>query len=363
MKTIGFALSFALTAMFIAFTAGDLYAIPGPEEATVIKIDPRTGGPGGTYKECRILSDDYDNFKIKTEESGDVTLKPEEIYQVIPTGATAGLLPKAMELFESGQWQEAYDKFDVAQKSAGQIEWMPIYCTYYMGMCNVKMGGANADKGLELLRKFESNRNWGKSRFIPMALYGMGEAAMATKKFADAERVFGRLQSTRDFGQIWVARGYQGTGIAGFVQRKWDSAKKSFETVQTMAQSMKNPALELEAVVYQGKCLSELADLDKAKALFDSVIKKNDETRAATKEVMAAAYNGLGEYYYKKEGDKKKALYAHLRVIVVYSVSSDEYAKALSLAAKCFDELGQKDRAERLRKELKERCPDSPWAK
>jgi tetratricopeptide (TPR) repeat protein len=363
MKTTGLAFCFALAAAFVFAAAGDLYAIVGPEEATVIKVDPKTGGPGETLKACRVIADDYDNFKIKQEEQGESTLKPEEIYQVLPTGSSAGLFPGAMALYDAGQWAEALDKFDQASKAASGKEWMPIYCDYYKGMCNVKMGGANADKGLDILRKFENNPNLKKHRFTPMVLYGEGEAAMITKKYPEAERVFGVLQKTKEFGQIWVARGHKGAGIVSFAQRKWDSAKNSFKNVEDIARAMRNPALELDAMAYQGKCLFEMAEMDKAKALFDSIIKKNDETRAASKEVMAAVYNGLGEYYYRKEGDKKKALLAHLRVIVVYSVAQDEYAKALSLAAKCFEELDQKDRAERLRKELKDRCPDSPYAK
>ncbi len=350
-----FAVILALLLVF-SVQARVFAALEGPEEAIVIKRDAVTNGPSEKpLTNCKILLDEYDKIKIRQMETGDMTFKADEIYDIIPSGTGSGHLPKGIELYKEGLYEQAVEKIKSAKSLYQKKQWVQIYCTYYMGMCYLSMGGKYVKKGQDMLALFEKNKKWKKHRLVPWALYGTARSAKANGKYSDANKAFSNLEKKKDFGLIWQLTGKAGKGEVAFAQKNYDSAKKMLSDLEKQAARNRNTVLMLMAKAYQAKCWAKQGNVEKAKNIFEDLIKEKN----ASKEVKAAAYNGLGEYYYSQKGGRetKKALICHLRVAVLYSTVRDEYAKALYLAAKCFDELGQKARAKKLRDELKKRCP------
>lgn len=335
-----------------ATTAGA--AIKGPEEATVEIVNTNTGKIL-TLKGCQVLTDEYNKIRIRSS-GGTVIYKMEQIGVIIPTGANGKKLGDGIKAYRNNDFTAAISHLQGAQRLYKK-EYADIYATYYLGLCYIYRGrGGDLKTGLNLLKKFTSESKWSKSRFVPWALLHSARIHRATGKTAAAMSAYNTLFKG-NYGHAWRLEGNLGRGEILLQKGKAHEAKAIFRRVQLDAR--RNKKLFIRAKMNQGKCHVALNELEKAENLFKGILNKSDKENLE-KEVMAGAYNGLGDCYYaevKSRESRKKALLQYLRVITVYSTIRSEYANALKQAAKCFDYLGQKKRAEELRTEFRDRFP------
>lgn len=364
MKKYGAILTALACLLLVIVPAGKAYALQGPDNAKVILVNKKTGGPGQTFENCRVVVDHIDEVRFSNPQfrGRGVEYKTSEIYDIIPTGANS--LAIGVQKYQEGNYEDALKNIESAASALSDKDWGEVYTTYYKGLCLIAMGGANTVKGISELKNFETKRTWRNSRLVPHAIYHIAVANQETGKYKAAEEAFKSLSTDRRFSEKWKFRGRIGLGEVKFEQKNWDDARRIFEQIQREAKSARNQSLENKASVYIGKCYAAGNNWEKAKKIFDGILEQ--DSRDLSKEVKAAAHNGLGDYYKNKGSDKentKEALLHYLRVATLYSVVRAEYAKALYMAAKCFEALGQKPRATRLINELKKRCPGSSWAR
>jgi TolA-binding protein len=116
------------------------------------------------------------------------------------------------------------------------------------------------------------------------------------------------------------------------------------------------------ARIGQGNALLELGNAAEAKGIFQEI-----SDRAMERPVCAAAFNGLGDCFYR-EGNFVEARRCFLRTATIYTEGTpgDQVARALFHAGDCFSRLQDspdwKDRARNELSECKRRFPKSSWA-
>jgi tetratricopeptide (TPR) repeat protein len=119
------------------------------------------------------------------------------------------------------------------------------------------------------------------------------------------------------------------------------------------------------AKIGQGNCFLELNNVAGAKGIFEDL-----SQRGTSNAVLAAAWSGLGETWFKDNNVKgfKEAQRCFLRASLLYDEGApgEVVAKALYYAGECFYRLQEgEDWKLRARKELAacyNRFPNSPWA-
>jgi outer membrane protein assembly factor BamD (BamD/ComL family) len=131
---------------------------------------------------------------------------------------------------------------------------------------------------------------------------------------------------------------------------------------QQTARNKEQATVNALSRVGQANCLLELGQAGEAKGLFQEI-----SDRATDKAVCAAAFNGLGECWYR-ENNFAEARRCFLRTVTLYAegTAADQIAKALYYAGDCFNRLQDlEDWRDGARRELAEcvrRFPTSPWA-
>ncbi len=131
------------------------------------------------------------------------------------------------------------------------------------------------------------------------------------------------------------------------------SGKKDLASVNALAR------------IGMGNCMLELGNAGEAKGIFDEMTQREGFDNA----VNAAAFNGLGECWFRQNDpkDNKGLLEARrcfLRTQMLYAdgASSDVVAKAIYYTGECFYRLGDAVRARAELSSCIARFPSSPWA-
>jgi len=193
-----------------------------------------------------------------------------------------------------------------------------------------------------------------RDKFPPPLLEWLGESQLGRRDFAKAGKVAELMVSaaaTDNWKQIaWCLKGKAFMG-----QGKRDEARQAFERV--VGFSLKSQAMA-EAWLKLGE-LSLADDPAKAKRAYEEAA-----TLAASDALLSIrvqAYAGIARAL-KAQGDQAGAARHFLSVAVLF----DDPAlvpECLYEAASAFTAAGRKDDADKAKKELRERYPDSEWAR
>lgn len=256
----------------------------------------------------------------------------------------------------AGLYKRAVESFDkVLGALEDESEWTWFYATYWRGEAKRLSGdaeGAAAD--LKALTDKDPDHF-----LAPRAFYALGLAHGALKNAGDAEAAFTKLD--QGFGQAWAARAQLGLGDAYLTMGKLLEARRAYGLAGSRAQG--DPNLRLGAKVGEAKCQVQRKEFDGALKAFDSILTQ----KGLSPTVMAAAYAGKGDCL-RAQGETKddneilkKALLAYQTVVVRFAGVPDSYPRSLFRSAELYAKLGQEKIAELQRKELKSRCPSSPW--
>lgn len=256
----------------------------------------------------------------------------------------------------AGLYKRAVQSFD---KVLGALEdeasWIWFYATYWRGEAKRLSGdaeGAAAD--LKALTEKDPEHF-----LAPRAFYALGLAHGALKNASDAEAAFTKLD--QGFGQGWAAKAQLGLGDAYLAMGKLLEARRAYGLAGSRAQG--DPNLRLGAKVGEAKCQVERKEFDGALKAFDSILTQ----KGLSPTVMAAAYAGKGDCLRARGNTNsdnetlKMALLAYQTVVVRFAGVPNSYPRSLFYSAELYAKLGQEKIAELQRKELKSRCPSSPW--
>jgi tetratricopeptide (TPR) repeat protein len=149
-------------------------------------------------------------------------------------------------------------------------------------------------------------------------------------------------------------------GRALLEQGKVEEALASFDKVlATKAEGALADQQRMAATLGKAAALVALKKPAEAIKAAESFIEKADVENAP---LMARAYNILGTAQ-RQTGRTKEAILSFLHVDVLYASVADAHAQALANLADLWDEVHKTDRANRARRTLAERYPESTWAK
>ncbi|MBL4847287.1 MAG: hypothetical protein JKY65_17345 [Planctomycetes bacterium] len=256
----------------------------------------------------------------------------------------------------AGLYKRAVESFD---KVLGALEddnsWTWFYSTYWRGEAKRLSGDA---KGAASDLKALTDKD--PEHFLaPRAFFALGLAHGALKSASEAEAAFTKLD--QGFGQVWAAKAQLGLGDAYLMMGKLLEARRAYGLAGSRSQG--DPNLRLGAQVGEAKCMVMRKEFDGALKTFASILRQKGISPA----VMAAAYAGKGDCL-RAQGEStsnnetlKKALLAFQTVVVRFAGVPESYPRSLFRSAELYAKLGLEKLAELQRKELRSRCPSSPW--
>ena len=263
----------------------------------------------------------------------------------------AGNYEKALEDIEKIDL-DSITKPEVKQ----DIIWLKAYCN-----AQLALGGSGdlADAGRNLNAFIEKN---GNSYHYYAANELAGDLASALGKYEVAVRFYKTLADSTLPG--YKIRSGIDVGRARLAEKKFPEALKEFDTALGLAEKSNEPAGEtqkLAAMLGKAACLGETGQPQEGIKLAQEVIGKL--TNPEEGDLHARAYVALGNCLRKLPEQTKPALLAYMHVDLLYFSNPQAHAEALWNLAALYQQLGKLDRATQSAQLLKERYPNSPWAK
>jgi len=286
------------------------------------------------------------------------TIPVNTLYMVVFSGEPAGLSRARINAL-NGNFDNALkelEKVDVAEVTRPEvtvdINYLKAYCTAQMAL-----GGSGAQPAAEAAMVSFVRGNASSYHFYE-ACEVLGDLAVAQKKYPEAAKYYGPLEKSAfpDFKMRASVR----LGRALQAQGKHPEAVTKFDSVLSAGASGEEAEKQvLAATLGKAVSLASTDQIDEAIKLVNTVIEKASPEEI---ELNARANNALGSCYVKAKKNKE-ALRAFLKVDLIYNGLPEAHAEALANLNKLWTEIGKEDRAQEALQLLKERYPESPWAK
>ncbi|MBL7222289.1 MAG: tetratricopeptide repeat protein [Candidatus Brocadiae bacterium] len=301
---------------------------------------------------------------IKEIKAGGAVFNPLGVLRVVYSGAPQGYR-NAEAHRESGRFEEALTGYQTTLRNLTDKDrkfWLEPHCRYYIAECYLEMGDlARAEAAYtELLDKHPD------TRFKPDAMMGRGRVNYEAGNFAAAERRFDDLEvfAAKASWPVWL---YEAYGWKARCLRKQKAYSKALDYVRKVIVA---PPRKYEDIITLARTEEALiyvdqGEYDKAAGLLNKQIDRiapSVDKGARFARMEAQCKNALGNCYLKrfeKSKDKKdlqEALIGFLWNVTLH-VGLPERTEALTKAAACFEQLGQKTRAVELRDELQGKEP------
>lgn len=232
------------------------------------------------------------------------------------------------------------------------VEFYKAYCTSRLALSGE---GEISDAGKQLNLFVRNNPD--NFHFLE-ASEMMGDLLMASGRYDFAEKQYAELAKAP--WPVYKMRAAVSLGRSLQAQGKHAEAIQQFDAALGMsddgfdAQNQK-----LSATLGKAVSLAESSKADDAVKIIQKVIQDADPQQ---KELHARAYNALGNCY-EKSKQTKDALFAFLRVDVVYSNVPEAHAEALAHLVSLWKAVGNEEQSREARETLLQRHGNTKWAK
>lgn len=177
-----------------------------------------------------------------------------------------------------------------------------------------------------------------------------GSAASAVADLEAIAKEYTNLTHDREATQ-WLAEAYLAQG----------NTAKALKACEDIIRRDESAAYKGPVATAYWKALTKDGNTAKLNLLLDKAIASGDENVAAT--ALVARGNAAMARGTNRVNCEEALRDGYLRVILLYANGSEAYAEALYMGAKAFDGMGQGNRANKLREQLKADCPNSEWAR
>lgn len=174
------------------------------------------------------------------------------------------------------------------------------------------------------------------------------EALKQFRKLAKAPSKFFQARSSILIGRVLQQQGNHKEALAEF--------EKALKAVGDNAASESE---RFKATLFRAVSQSALGEVESATTTVKDIIKQADSKAT---DVLAAAYNALGDCYLQSE-KQKAARDAFLHVDLLFHSASEQHAKALYELSRLWTALGHDNRASEARERLLKDYPSSRWAR
>lgn len=293
----------------------------------------------GKERTVKIESEDYDGLKLSVQ-GGSMTMPWKDVDSI--RYGNAAKYQEAVDAFGTGGPAQA---LPLLEPLAADDKLRPVLrhgVLYHLGLAQKRLG--DDDKSIAtfeaLLKDFPKSRHLITVGANVLDLYvAKGDPAGASKTLDAALRAAGSgagQQAGFDFLRGRVLE----------EQKKYPDAERVFQGVVTAAGSDQD--LALAAKLALARCAQHANRTNEAQTKFREIV-----ALAAPNEVMAGAWNGLGEMALVDGTSKRSleelryALFAFLRGVVYYvperGGSTEEYERSLAGSARAFRAIGELD--------------------
>lgn len=178
-----------------------------------------------------------------------------------------------------------------------------------------------------------------------------GSAASAVANLEKIAKEYTHLTYDREATE-WLAKAYLAQG----------NAAKAVAACEAIIRNDDEAAYMGPMAVAYWKALTKDGKASKLGLLLDKAIASGDAAAAAA--ALVARGNAAMERGSNRTNCEEALRDGYLRVILLYAdPASEAYAEALYMGAKAFDGMGQGNRANKLREDLKANCSGSEWAR
>jgi tetratricopeptide (TPR) repeat protein len=328
----------------------------------------------GKEKIAKVVSEDYDGVTIAIEGGGTSGLRWKTIESV--RYASADKYYRALDAFASGTPEEALTQLEALAADSKLRPVLRHGVLFHLARTYQRVG--NGDKALAtyeaLLESFPKTRYLLTVGSNLLALYRAKGTVGAGAKTLEAR--LSAAQSGSNDPSLQVGIGVLRGAILE-EQGKPADAQRVFES----AAGTPNADSDVIAAAKLGvaRCAQRSGRGSDAETRYREIV--NSE---AANEVLAGAWNGLGDLAYEPAVAKRdaaglrEALLAYLRGVVLYTPgregATDEHERALAGAAKAWKALGELEtdaevkkthveRSRRMKEQLRSNYPQSRYAK
>lgn len=315
--------------------------------------------------DIEVVSETYEavTYKIKGSMQTEPSVGVAEIVHDNASPRYSG----AERKLQKGDWKGAIDDFQAVTRERLRDEqaWMKHYALFKVAEAYRLAGDAAA--AVEAYQATLADNP--KSRFYAPVKLGLGASKLAGGDMPGARAAFSELEGeakAKKLGDRWADAASLALAEVLELDGKTQEALDRFRRCAAAAKG--SAAARASCNVQRLSAKTEPARADAAAGAVQSIVqgelKKKD---GPDLEVLAAAYNALGDIYAAKD-DWKTALLSYLRVALDDDLKrlANERPKALYCAAQAFEKAKTEDwknRAEMLKNELRNSYPGSPWAR
>jgi tetratricopeptide (TPR) repeat protein len=342
--------SLRIAALLACWSAASALAIAADD--TIKKI-------GEPQIKCSISS--IDKNEVKYEKGGKQETVPTYEIESIRLAGEPAQLNLIRNQANNGAYENALKSLDKINADTledkpevkAEVQFLRVYCH---GRLALGGSGDVKEAGKQLKAFIDANPN--SYHFYP-ANELAGDMLVQLGNYEAATTFYHKLAEAP--ANAYKIRAGIDTGRAKLAEKKYPDALKEFETALELAEKDKAPeAQKLSAMLGKASCLAQTGKPEEGVKLAETVISKLPTEEA---DLHSWGYVVLGNCYRQMPNHAKQALLAYLHVDVLYFSNPQWHAEALWNLASLWQELKKIDRATQSSALLKERYPNSPWAK
>ena len=258
-------------------------------------------------------------------------------------------------------YNEALNSLNKVDSAEIDNKWVAQDLEFYKALCAAKLAlggsGSVADAG-RTMAGFVGRNN--TSYHYLESCEVVGDLLVAVGKFSTAEGYYSRVDEAPWPDYKMRARVAMAMALlAQNTKEKTDQAEKLFDSVLAMnVEGDLAKAQKMRATLGKARCQVGT----NAQAAIAAVRKIIADADPEAVELHALAYNTLGTGL-RKAGKDSEALLAFLHVHVLYFNSQDAHAEALYHLTALWAKMGNSERARTTNGLLKNRYPNSRWAR
>lgn len=216
--------------------------------------------------------------------------------------------------------------------------------------------GDGIDAAAQALRAFIGKRS--RSHHFYEAHEILGDMLARGGKYADAAAAFAVLAKGPPAFKVRSAAANAGLL---FEQKQYPAAQREYENAAGIATDPKDEASAAQkryAALGAARCLVRQG---KAADVVPAVRGLLAQASPDDRELLARAFNALGDAYAAQGGKDQDALIAYLTVDLVYNTVPDSHAEALFNLARLWQKAQNPERSRAAKQALQDSYPDSRW--
>lgn len=218
-------------------------------------------------------------------------------------------------------------------------------------------GGDAADAAVKGLQDFVAKHP--KSHHFYRAHTLLGDLLLKAGRYDEAAAAYAVLGQGPPALKVRAAAAKAGVF---FARKQYADAEREYAAaaaIQTAPEDASSALEKRDAELGRARCLTRLGKAADAVQLTKGVIAATD---ADDRDLLARAFNTLGDAQRGLPGQEQDAIIAFLTVDLVYNSAPDSRAEALFNLVDLWEKMRNPERSRAARQDLEATYPDSPWA-